>query len=57
MANMNLSLNSALSIYGSGSSSGMHVSGHGYQEDLKLMLSLMEPIEERHRIVPPLPCF
>lgn len=30
-------------IYGSGSSTGMHVSGHGYQEDLKLMLTLMKP--------------
>ncbi|WP_456274653.1 ribonuclease J [Bacillus sp. AK031] len=30
-------------IYGTGSSTGMHVSGHGYQEDLKLMLSLMQP--------------
>lgn len=30
-------------IYGSGSSTGMHVSGHGYQEDLKLMLTLMRP--------------
>lgn len=30
-------------IYGSGSSTGMHVSGHGYQEDLKLMLTLMQP--------------
>lgn len=30
-------------IYGSGSSSGMHVSGHGFQEDLKLMLTLMKP--------------
>ena len=30
-------------IYGSGSSSGMHVSGHGYREDLKLMLTLMKP--------------
>ncbi|TLS36929.1 ribonuclease J [Pseudalkalibacillus caeni] len=30
-------------IYGTGSSSGMHVSGHGYQEDLKLMLTLMQP--------------
>ncbi|KHF38968.1 ribonuclease J [Halalkalibacter okhensis] len=30
-------------IYGSGSSSGMHVSGHGYSEDLKLMLTLMRP--------------
>lgn len=28
-------------IYGSGK--GMHVSGHGYQEDLKLMLTLMKP--------------
>ncbi|MGN7400808.1 ribonuclease J [Cytobacillus praedii] len=30
-------------IYGSGMTSGMHVSGHGYQEDLKLMLTLMKP--------------
>lgn len=30
-------------IYGSGSSTGMHVSGHGYQEDLKLMLTMMKP--------------
>lgn len=30
-------------VYGSGSSTGMHVSGHGYQEDLKLMLTLMMP--------------
>lgn len=30
-------------IYGTGSTSGMHVSGHGYQEDLKLMLTLMKP--------------
>ncbi|MBB5175077.1 RNase J family beta-CASP ribonuclease [Texcoconibacillus texcoconensis] len=30
-------------IYGTGSSSGMHVSGHGYQEDLKLMLTLLKP--------------
>lgn len=29
-------------IYG-GSSNGIHVSGHGYQEDLKLMLTLMKP--------------
>ncbi|MFF2448377.1 ribonuclease J [Neobacillus sp. NPDC058068] len=29
--------------YGSGSTTGMHVSGHGYQEDLKLMLTLMKP--------------
>lgn len=30
-------------IYGSSSRTGMHVSGHGYQEDLKLMLTLMKP--------------
>lgn len=30
-------------IYGSSSVTGMHVSGHGYQEDLKLMLTLMKP--------------
>jgi ribonuclease J len=30
-------------IYGSGSTTGMHVSGHGYQEDLKLMLTLIKP--------------
>ncbi|KYG91390.1 ribonuclease J [[Bacillus] sp. KCTC 13219] len=30
-------------IYGSASTTGMHVSGHGYQEDLKLMLTLMKP--------------
>jgi ribonuclease J len=30
-------------IYGSGSTTGMHVSGHGYQEDLKWMLTLMKP--------------
>lgn len=30
-------------IYGSGSASGMHVSGHGSQEELKLMLTLMKP--------------
>lgn len=30
-------------IYGTGNVTGMHVSGHGYQEDLKLMLSLMKP--------------
>ncbi len=30
-------------IYGSSSSTGMHVSGHGSQEELKLMLTLMKP--------------
>lgn len=30
-------------IYGSASNTGMHVSGHGYQEDLKLMLTFMKP--------------
>lgn len=30
-------------IYGSSKITGMHVSGHGYQEDLKLMLTLMKP--------------
>lgn len=30
-------------IYGDSSASNMHVSGHGYQEDLKLMLTLMKP--------------
>ena len=30
-------------IYGSGSATGMHVSGHGFQEELKLMLTLMKP--------------
>ena len=30
-------------IYGSASITGMHVSGHGYQEDLKLMITLMKP--------------
>jgi len=30
-------------IYGAASKTGMHVSGHGYQEDLKLMLTLMKP--------------
>ena len=30
-------------IYGSSNNTGMHVSGHGYQEDLKLMLTLMKP--------------
>ncbi|PLR74828.1 MULTISPECIES: ribonuclease J [Bacillus] len=39
----NLYMLGAHVIYGSGSSTGMHVSGHGYQEDLKLMLTLMKP--------------
>ena len=30
-------------VYGNSGKTGMHVSGHGYQEDLKLMLTLMEP--------------
>ena len=30
-------------IYGSSNITGMHVSGHGYQEDLKLMLTLIKP--------------
>jgi ribonuclease J len=30
-------------IYGSGNATGMHVSGHAYQEELKLMLTLMKP--------------
>lgn len=30
-------------IYGAGQSSGVHVSGHGSQEDLKLMLNFMKP--------------
>ncbi len=30
-------------VYGSSSITGMHVSGHGYQEDLKLMLTLIKP--------------
>ncbi|EAO51439.1 Zn-dependent hydrolase [Bacillus thuringiensis serovar israelensis ATCC 35646] len=30
-------------IYGSGKSTGVHVSGHAYQEELKLLLTLMKP--------------
>ena len=30
-------------IYGSGNATGMHVSGHACQEELKLMLTLMKP--------------
>lgn len=30
-------------IHGSGTATGMHVSGHGSQEELKLMLTLMKP--------------
>ncbi|ANY70251.1 ribonuclease J [Paenibacillus sp. BIHB 4019] len=39
----NLYLLGANVIYGSGSATGMHVSGHGNQEELKLMLTLMKP--------------
>ena len=39
----NLFLFGAKVIYGSGSVTGMHVSGHAYQEELKLMLTLMKP--------------
>lgn len=30
-------------VYGNSGKTGMHVSGHGYQEDLKLMLTFMKP--------------
>lgn len=30
-------------VYGNSSITGLHVSGHGYQGDLKLMLTLMQP--------------
>lgn len=33
----------AIVIYGSGNVTGMHVSGHASQEELKLMLTLMQP--------------
>lgn len=39
----NLFLLGAKVIYGSESSSGLHVSGHGYREDLKLMLTFIQP--------------
>ncbi|WP_438312923.1 ribonuclease J [Sporosarcina sp. FA9] len=39
----NLFLLGAKVIYGPGSSTGMHVSGHAFQEELKLMLTLMKP--------------
>jgi ribonuclease J len=39
----NLFLLGAKVIYGSGSVTGMHVSGHAHQEELKLMLTLMKP--------------
>ncbi|MFJ7936048.1 ribonuclease J [Sporosarcina sp. NPDC096371] len=39
----NLFLLGANVIYGSGTVTGMHVSGHACQEELKLMLTLMKP--------------
>lgn len=39
----NLFLLGAKVIYGSATVTGMHVSGHAYQEELKLMLTLMKP--------------
>ncbi|WP_375143359.1 ribonuclease J [Domibacillus sp. A3M-37] len=39
----NLFMLGAKVIYGSGTATGMHVSGHAYQEELKLMLTLMKP--------------
>ena len=39
----NLFLLGANVIYGSGTATGMHVSGHACQEELKLMLTLMKP--------------
>ena len=39
----NLFLLGAKVIYGSGTVTGMHVSGHACQEELKLMLTLMKP--------------
>ncbi|MFC5700232.1 ribonuclease J [Cohnella faecalis] len=39
----NLFAKKAKVIYGPGSATGMHVSGHASQEELKLMLTLMKP--------------
>ncbi|WP_413378122.1 ribonuclease J [Paenibacillus taichungensis] len=39
----NLYVLGARVIYGSSGAAGMHVSGHGSQEELKLMLTLMKP--------------
>lgn len=39
----NLYVLGAKVIYGSSGNAGMHVSGHGSQEELKLMLTLMKP--------------
>ncbi|RTE10699.1 ribonuclease J [Paenibacillus whitsoniae] len=39
----NLFIRGVKVIYGSGSVTGMHVSGHASQEELKLMLTLMKP--------------
>ncbi|MFC5530235.1 ribonuclease J [Cohnella yongneupensis] len=39
----NLFVRKAKVIYGSGTVTGMHVSGHASQEELKLMLTLMKP--------------
>ncbi len=39
----NLFILGANVIYGGSAKTGMHVSGHGYQEDLKLMITLMKP--------------
>ncbi len=39
----NLFLLGANVVYGSGNATGMHVSGHACQEELKLMLTLMKP--------------
>ncbi|MBO9598317.1 MAG: ribonuclease J, partial [Cohnella sp.] len=39
----NLFVRKAKVIYGSGVQTGMHVSGHASQEELKLMLTLMKP--------------